>query len=779
MEIYVRKRGRSSSGPLAITFVLGFAIGFSICYSFVGGKGAAPAPEPVVENPSTAPLVVPETPAPAPTPETPPPPPPPPPPPEEKPVISTGDAIWPGRFMFVAVEGLSLSDEAKALLKEVRPGGVVLGQDNVKDAEQTANLVKEIKEAEGLGGDVWSLPLIAVAQEGGACNVLGVEKAPSAEDLGKDKTAAPAREAGETYAQAALQRGIGVVLAPVLNVPEGSGKAGDKTPPMLATDRCFSMDKSYVALSGLALAEGIRNGGAIAVAKFFPGIGKPRKVAGGMQWVLGDKSERLAELMYPFAEAGKEGVPGIIVGPAAVPELDQQDAKRPAALSPVLVSLVLREKLDFGGVILADDVTAKSMTVVRPADRAVVEALQAGCDAVMALDPKAESLRSLCKAIQDALDKGTLARDKLDASRQRLDAWSYRLAKKEPPAKAPEPIPAPVVTPEPPKPEEAKPVAKVEIVESKPAEPDKAEAVEAKPAETAKVEIVEATPPPKPAPEPPAPAPEPLSEDAPEEPRPVVTEQGPAIEPAPEMPAEKPAPIPIPPPPAEPAVNPAPAAEPAPPPAPSEQPAVVEAKPPEPAAPEKAQEAVANSSAQPPNSQRVIHVVERGDTINKLAAKYGVRAKDIKEWNGLTSEKVLLGSKLVIYTSASPASGAEAASEGGASPDTAKRVHVVGNKETLAKIAAQYGVTTEDLMAWNGLMSEGVVEGQKLTVFTPGEAKPKSSGETTIHKVAKGESIYKIAAKYQTTVKKIIEMNKLESPDRLLEGQRLIVPQKP
>ncbi|HOS04412.1 MAG TPA: LysM peptidoglycan-binding domain-containing protein, partial [Candidatus Hydrogenedentes bacterium] len=51
----------------------------------------------------------------------------------------------------------------------------------------------------------------------------------------------------------------------------------------------------------------------------------------------------------------------------------------------------------------------------------------------------------------------------------------------------------------------------------------------------------------------------------------------------------------------------------------------------------------------PPNSERVEHVIERGETIDAIAHRYGVRRKDIAMWNRLENDSIKFGRKLVIY----------------------------------------------------------------------------------------------------------------------------------
>lgn len=47
--------------------------------------------------------------------------------------------------------------------------------------------------------------------------------------------------------------------------------------------------------------------------------------------------------------------------------------------------------------------------------------------------------------------------------------------------------------------------------------------------------------------------------------------------------------------------------------------------------------------------ERIIHITQRGENLHMVGNKYGVTAKDIRKWNGLSSNKVSSGRKLVLY----------------------------------------------------------------------------------------------------------------------------------
>jgi LysM repeat protein len=125
------------------------------------------------------------------------------------------------------------------------------------------------------------------------------------------------------------------------------------------------------------------------------------------------------------------------------------------------------------------------------------------------------------------------------------------------------------------------------------------------------------------------------------------------------------------------------------------------------------------------------YVVRAGDTLNSIAARFGVSPSALARANGISNpNKIYIGQRLVISGSAAPVPqpkpGTTAPSGG---------IYIVQRGDTLAKIAARYHTTVSALMALNGLKNPNVIwVGQRLRVgkgggtVSPGPAKPPVAG---------------------------------------------------
>ncbi len=101
--------------------------------------------------------------------------------------------------------------------------------------------------------------------------------------------------------------------------------------------------------------------------------------------------------------------------------------------------------------------------------------------------------------------------------------------------------------------------------------------------------------------------------------------------------------------------------------------------------------------------KKLAHTVRRGESLWSIARRYGVTISDIKRWNGLKSDVLRPGQKLVIYARAK---GAKTV------------VHTVRRGETLWQIARKYGTSADAIMKYNNLTDPTKLRpGDRLTIL--------------------------------------------------------------
>ena len=183
--------------------------------------------------------------------------------------------------------------------------------------------------------------------------------------------------------------------------------------------------------------------------------------------------------------------------------------------------------------------------------------------------------------------------------------------------------------------------------------------------------------------------------------------------------------------------------------------------------------ASANSASAPTVKKGKTHTVRYGDTISEISMKYGVSQADIREWNGLSSNKIKVGQKLVV----SPSGGASSPKSSGASSSAStkssgnKITYTVKRGDSISEIAERFGVGISDLRKWNGLSGNRINYGQKLTIYKNASS---SSGSGDYHVVKSGESLDSISKKYGVSVSDLRNWNNI-SGNKIYPGNKLKV----
>lgn len=171
----------------------------------------------------------------------------------------------------------------------------------------------------------------------------------------------------------------------------------------------------------------------------------------------------------------------------------------------------------------------------------------------------------------------------------------------------------------------------------------------------------------------------------------------------------------------------------------------------------------------------ITHVVTRGETLARIAGKYGTSVSSIIDANSILNPNlILIGQQLLVPGAGFAGPGGSGGESGG--PSRSGQSHIVKKGESLAQIASQYpGVNGDDIATSNGIVNGRIYTGTRLFLDGPGLVAKGSAGEIS-YQVRSGDRLGDIAAKYGTMVSKLVELNGISNPDRIRAGQSLVIP---
>jgi beta-N-acetylhexosaminidase len=155
-----------------------------------------------------------------------------------------------------------------------------------------------------------------------------------------------------------------------------------------------------------------------ACGKHFPGHGDTSSDSHHELPLVEHPPDRLRAVeLEPFRAAIAEHVAFIMTAHVLVPSLDET---RPATLSPAVVQELLRDELGFDGVILSDDLEMKAVSARYRVPEAAVEAVRAGCDAVLVCGGDVDLQGRTLEALVRAVESGTIPSKRADDAFVRL-----------------------------------------------------------------------------------------------------------------------------------------------------------------------------------------------------------------------------------------------------------------------------------------------------------------------------------------------------------------------
>jgi beta-N-acetylhexosaminidase len=282
--------------------------------------------------------------------------------------------------LMLDVSGFELTHEEIDILDHPLVGGLILFSRNYHDQNQLSDLVRHIRSV--TRNDL----VVATDHEGGRVQRFreGFSKIPAMGSISKEfnkKTQPPGylcEQFGWLMAAELLAFDIDISFAPVLDIHGVSEVIGD---------RSFHQKPKKIVQLASEFIKGMHRAGMSATGKHFPGHGNVLEDSHiAMPIDNRNKEEIFALDMAIFKSIHQQGLLDAVM-PAHVIYPDVDDL--PAGFSQKWIKQILREELEFDGVVFSDDLSMQGAVQMGNIVERAELALDAGCDMVLVCnDPK-------------------------------------------------------------------------------------------------------------------------------------------------------------------------------------------------------------------------------------------------------------------------------------------------------------------------------------------------------------------------------------------------------
>ena len=164
------------------------------------------------------------------------------------------------------------------------------------------------------------------------------------------------------------------------------------------------------------------------------------------------------------------------------------------------------------------------------------------------------------------------------------------------------------------------------------------------------------------------------------------------------------------------------------------------------------------------NTETISYKVQKGDTLSKIAAKYGTTVQEIAQINGIRNINLIYPGQILKITTNSNIHGTETNSTG-------KIYYTIKRGDTLYAISKRYGISVQNIVSWNNIRNPNLIyPGHTLILYRNNTG---SNNNYIQYTVQRGDTLYRIARRYRTTVRAIAQDNGIQNINLIYPGQIL------
>lgn len=272
-----------------------------------------------------------------------------------------------GQLLLMGFEGTECSSKLRSTFASLQPGGIILFKRNIASAEQTWTFLRDAQAC------LQQPAFLCVDVEGGTVDRLKdvIAPAPAAAEVFASGNRKLFRKHGRILAEECRALGFNVDFNPVVDI------GFEPSRPVL-TSRTVSDDPEEVVTFANEVLRGMSEDGVIGCGKHFPGLGEANLDTHKELPSINKAAKKLwSEDLLPYRKLHKQ-MPIVMVAHAAYPSVTNDNT--PASLSKKWMIDILRKKIGFRGIVMADDLEMGGVLAAASIEDAAVETLRAGSD---------------------------------------------------------------------------------------------------------------------------------------------------------------------------------------------------------------------------------------------------------------------------------------------------------------------------------------------------------------------------------------------------------------
>lgn len=302
-----------------------------------------------------------------------------------------------GQLCMFGINGTSLETDTINLLTNYHVGNVFLTKNNASKPKQVHNLTQNLQTYAA------EIPLlIGMEQAGGEQNSLNKEVtlSPNQQTLGKINNRLYTRQIAQVVSEELTAMGVNMNFYPKANIT-----TDDVT--------SFGSSNKYTTRHVVAAIQGCHKENVIPTVRDFPGTGDLQV---NINASITHEGRLYKTALQPFIKAIEAGANVITI----TNELTKySEVTEPTPFSPLVVQLLLREKLGFDGVIMTEDLLDEAITTYTSPAEAAIRSLEAGVDLLVFSHNETEQIRVL-EAMEEAVMSGRITEERIDESLERM-----------------------------------------------------------------------------------------------------------------------------------------------------------------------------------------------------------------------------------------------------------------------------------------------------------------------------------------------------------------------